>query len=32
MIYCIIYEAVKKKSMTNPPNRFNAKVEIAAAW
>lgn len=31
MIYSIIYEAVKKKSMTNPPNRFIANVEMAAA-
>lgn len=30
MIYNIVYDAVKKKTMTNPPNIFIGNVEMAA--
>ena len=30
MIYNIIYDAVKKKTTTNPPNIFIGNVEMAA--
>lgn len=30
MIYNIIYDAVKKKTKTNPPNEFIGNVEMAA--